>query len=129
MTVSQSSIVGRVEIKIIAHHGIFLPEIEEETGPDWRHLPLGLGRFYSRNAGLFPIIQYFTNIHFLNFKSEQVYVLCYYSKAHGEDDTGNKNSIWGNSYNGVALANAGACLLFGLFYAGLFTNKVTKTSM
>jgi len=48
----------------------------------------------------------------------QTYVLVNYTQVyHDQLETDSADQTWGDAYNGLALANAGACLLFGAFAA------------
>ena len=48
----------------------------------------------------------------------QTYILvCYTQIFHDQLVTDPADQSWGDAYNGLALANAGACLLFGAFAA------------
>ncbi len=60
----------------------------------------------------------------------QTYVFGYYSQVYGEGKGADGNDVvWSNAYNGMALANCGACLLFGMFYIVAFTADQTTTKM
>ena len=57
----------------------------------------------------------------------QTYVLVNYTQVyHDQLATDDADQTWGNAYNGLALANAGACLLFGAFAAVSIPDRKTS---